>query len=170
MDECTQSRVLERLIVTSQAGLWTLNSHAGCLFLFHRCVQSGGAAFLLGLPTLTCLGYDVYQRLQRAAVVLAVEKGNPVFYTIIYTLLVYHFLTQISQLKHFKLPSQSLEFTFKMHLPVQMRFWSRLTTFTAVQKQRSCTSCCCSTRTGEDELNLFVLCSLSYLWPRGRLL
>lgn len=39
-------------------------------------MQTRGAAFLLGLPPLTCLVYDAYQRLQSAAVVLAVEKGD----------------------------------------------------------------------------------------------
>lgn len=33
---------------------------------------------------------------------------------------------------------------------MQWRFWSRLTTCTAVQRQRSCTSCCCSIKTGEE--------------------
>ncbi|TNM96372.1 hypothetical protein fugu_016033 [Takifugu bimaculatus] len=35
-----------------------------------------GAAFLLGLPPLTCLVYDAFQRLQSATVVLAVEKDE----------------------------------------------------------------------------------------------
>lgn len=48
-----------------------------CLLVLDRCVQTRGAAFLLGLPPLTCLVYDAYQRLQMAAVVLAVEKGDP---------------------------------------------------------------------------------------------
>lgn len=33
----------------------------------------------------------------------------------------------------------------------QRGFWSKRTTCTAVQKRRSCTSCCCSTRTGERD-------------------
>ncbi|TKS88027.1 Regulator of microtubule dynamics protein 1 [Collichthys lucidus] len=36
--------------------------------------QTGGAAFLLGLPTLSCLGYEAYHRVQRSAVVHALEK------------------------------------------------------------------------------------------------
>ncbi|TNM98996.1 hypothetical protein fugu_013560 [Takifugu bimaculatus] len=35
-----------------------------------------GAAFLLGLPPLTCLVYDAFRRLQSATVVLAVEKDE----------------------------------------------------------------------------------------------
>ncbi|KAM3593360.1 uncharacterized protein V6R79_011063 [Siganus canaliculatus] len=37
-------------------------------------LTSGGAAFLLGLPTLTCLGYEAYRRMQGSAVVLALER------------------------------------------------------------------------------------------------
>lgn len=36
---------------------------------------------------------------------------------------------------------------------VQRRFWSRLTTCTAAQRRRSCTSCCCSTRTGNASVH-----------------
>nr|XP_020464523.1 regulator of microtubule dynamics protein 1 [Monopterus albus]XP_020464524.1 regulator of microtubule dynamics protein 1 [Monopterus albus] len=35
---------------------------------------SGRAAFILGLPTLSCLGYEVYHRLQSSAVVHALQK------------------------------------------------------------------------------------------------
>ncbi|XP_070708669.1 regulator of microtubule dynamics protein 1 [Pempheris klunzingeri] len=38
------------------------------------CVQSRRAAVLLGLPTLSFLGYEAYHRVQRSAVVLALEK------------------------------------------------------------------------------------------------
>lgn len=49
-----------------------------CFFVCHflSCVQSGGAAFLLGLPTLSWLGYEAYHRVQSSAVVLALEKGS----------------------------------------------------------------------------------------------
>lgn len=40
------------------------------------CVQSGGAAFLLGLPALSSLGYEAFHRVQSSAVVLALEKGS----------------------------------------------------------------------------------------------
>lgn len=49
-----------------------------CLLICHflSCVQSGGAAFLLGLPTLSWLGSEAYHRVQSSAVVLALEKGS----------------------------------------------------------------------------------------------
>ncbi|KAE8280070.1 Regulator of microtubule dynamics protein 1 [Larimichthys crocea] len=37
-------------------------------------LTTGGAAFLLGLPTLSCLGYEAYHRVQSSAVVHALEK------------------------------------------------------------------------------------------------
>lgn len=39
-------------------------------------MQSGGAAFLLGLPALSSLGGEAYHRVQSSAVVLALEKGS----------------------------------------------------------------------------------------------
>lgn len=49
-----------------------------CLLICHflSCVQSGGSAFLLGLPTLSWLGSEAYHRVQSSAVVLALEKGS----------------------------------------------------------------------------------------------
>ncbi|XP_076617325.1 regulator of microtubule dynamics protein 1 isoform X1 [Chaetodon auriga] len=37
-------------------------------------LTSGGAAFLLGLPALSCLGYEAYRRVQSSAVVRALQK------------------------------------------------------------------------------------------------
>lgn len=37
-------------------------------------LTSGRAAFFLGIPTLTCLGYEAYRRVQSSAVVCALEK------------------------------------------------------------------------------------------------
>ncbi|XP_070842200.1 regulator of microtubule dynamics protein 1 [Chaetodon trifascialis] len=37
-------------------------------------LTSGGAAFLLGLPALSCLGYETYRRMQSSAVVHALQK------------------------------------------------------------------------------------------------
>ncbi|XP_041817008.1 regulator of microtubule dynamics protein 1 [Chelmon rostratus] len=37
-------------------------------------LTSGGAAFLLGLPALSCLGYEAYHRVQSSAVVHALQK------------------------------------------------------------------------------------------------
>ncbi|KAK5850066.1 hypothetical protein PBY51_014348 [Eleginops maclovinus] len=37
-------------------------------------LTNGRAAFLLGLPTLSCLGYEAYRRVQSSAVVYALEK------------------------------------------------------------------------------------------------
>lgn len=39
-------------------------------------VQSGRAAFLLGLPALSCLGYGAAHRLGGPAVVWALDKGT----------------------------------------------------------------------------------------------
>lgn len=43
---------------------------------FLCCAQAGGAAFLLGLPALSCLAYEAYRRVQSSAVVQALEKGR----------------------------------------------------------------------------------------------
>lgn len=40
------------------------------------CAQSGRAAVLLGLPTLSCLGYEAYHWVQSSAVVHALQKGS----------------------------------------------------------------------------------------------
>ncbi|KAM9333476.1 regulator of microtubule dynamics protein 1-like isoform 1-T1 [Pholidichthys leucotaenia] len=39
-------------------------------------LTSGRAAFLLGIPALSCLGYEAYHWVQRSAVVCALEKGE----------------------------------------------------------------------------------------------
>ncbi|XP_032359966.1 regulator of microtubule dynamics protein 1 isoform X2 [Etheostoma spectabile] len=39
-----------------------------------RTATTGGAAFLLGVPTLSCLGYEAYHRVHGSAVVHALEK------------------------------------------------------------------------------------------------
>ncbi|XP_028288265.1 regulator of microtubule dynamics protein 1 isoform X2 [Parambassis ranga] len=39
-------------------------------------LTSGRAAFLLGVPTLSCLGYEAYLRVQSSAVVHALERGE----------------------------------------------------------------------------------------------
>lgn len=40
------------------------------------CAQSGRAAVLLGVPALSCLGYEAYHRVQSSALVHALGKGS----------------------------------------------------------------------------------------------
>lgn len=78
-------------------------------------MQDKGAAFLLGLPTLTCLGYGVYQSLRRQTLVLAIEAGNPQDFHL-------HYDTQLNYKKkpafiHFSIPKQT-----KKHLKLKKEF------------------------------------------------